>query len=464
MIRSRSRTALFGTATVLAAVNLLAACSSSGGGAAVSATYDPKAPVTITVGDEPPTSEAPQRAAFLANVKQFETLNPNITVNATETQWSPQTYQAMLAGGTMPTTLIVPLTEIQSLAERGQVLDLAAYTKNDKVVSAINPTLTKQTTHNGDLYGVPVGAFTMALIYDRALYTAAGLDPDKPPTTWAQVEQNAVTIHQKTGKAGFLIPTVNNFGGFVLTAMSYGNGGALEKTSGSTVTSTIDSAPVQAALQFLHDVRWKDGAFGSNYLLDPDSALKEVVTGSAGQAILAGDRYGEAVFNDQANPDDVGIAPLPQSADGIGTLAGGNISVVSPKASAAQAAAALKWIDFEYLTMYTDKDAAIAAAKASKASGQPVGAPTVPLFDAKTQAQYLEYIKDYIDVPRDHFTAYLNSVDTLPMVLEPTVAAQQIYAMLDSTVQAVLTNQGTDISALLQQNQSQATSLINAAG
>ena len=54
------------------------------------------------------------------------------------------------------------------------------------------------------------------------------------------------------------------------------------------------------------------------------------------------------------------------------------------KATDAQRDAAVKWIDFYYMQKLLDQDRAVADAKTLAASNQPVGAPTLPIFDKAT--------------------------------------------------------------------------------
>jgi multiple sugar transport system substrate-binding protein len=63
-------------------------------------------------------------------------------------------------------------------------------------------------------------------------------------------------------------------------------------------------------------------------------------------------------------------------------------------------------------------------------------------------------------VPRDHFTPYLDSTSKLALVPEPQNNAQEVYGILDNTVQAVLTTKDTDIDAALKDAQSKVTSAL----
>ncbi|PPK64101.1 ABC transporter substrate-binding protein [Actinokineospora auranticolor] len=58
---------------------------------------------------------------------------------------------------------------------------------------------------NGKTYGVPFVFSTPVLYYNADLFTQAGLDPAKPPTTWAEVEQAALALKSKTGKEGVYV-------------------------------------------------------------------------------------------------------------------------------------------------------------------------------------------------------------------------------------------------------------------
>lgn len=69
----------------------------------------------------------------------------------------------------------------------------------------IHPKALKLTERNGKLQGLPYVFSTPTLFYNATLFKAAGLDPDAPPTTWAQVRTAAQTIKQTTGNDGLAI-------------------------------------------------------------------------------------------------------------------------------------------------------------------------------------------------------------------------------------------------------------------
>jgi hypothetical protein len=109
-----------------------------------------------------------------------------------------------------------------------------------------------------------------------------------------------------------------------------------------------------------------------------------------------------------------------------------------------------------------DKDAAVLDAKTLAADGQPVGTPSMPIFDQATLEQSQAWIKDYINVPLDQMTGFTSGIYSQSLVGEPSHHTQEMYALLDNVVQAVLTDESADIDALLTDAQSQVQALIDA--
>ncbi len=61
----------------------------------------------------------------------------------------------------------------------------------DEVRAQFSP-LVEASFQDGKLYSLPTAVRTLALLYNKDLMTAAGLDPEKPPTTIEELEQQAV--------------------------------------------------------------------------------------------------------------------------------------------------------------------------------------------------------------------------------------------------------------------------------
>ncbi|MGW9113383.1 ABC transporter substrate-binding protein [Microbacterium sp. NPDC055683] len=424
---------------------------------------DPEADVTITVGERPTSDQAATLEAWENAVAAFEEDHPNIAIDDEETAYDVSTFSALLVGGTLPTTLQVPFTDIQTLIERGQAADITTYVESDDVLSQLNPQVASVTQGaDGRTYGVVRAAYTMGLVYDRALFSAAGLDPDAPPATWEDVLDAAQTIQEETGETGFIIPTTGNVGGWLLTSMAYSNGDVVQEEQGDEVTVTLDTDGMRESLRFLHDVRWEADAAGANYLYDGNAIRDDLAAGAIGQSLNGANLYNSLVVGRGMPQEDFGLAPFPAGDDPVGVLGGGNIQWFNPKATPDQLCAALEWTKFYFLDRYVDEEAATTWAEAQAADGLPVGLPEVPVVSEEQYATYLEWIDPYINVPRENYTAYLESLPDATIVPEPAAKAQELYAALDPVVQAVLTREDADFDALLSAAEAQVQDLVDA--
>ena len=256
------RTVAAVAAITIAGAGLLAGCSSAGGG---SDTTNGK--VSITVASLIPGSDKAAFKAFDDRVKEFEKANPDIVIKSEEYQWTGPTFAAKLAAGTLPTVFEVPFTDARTLGDNGQLADLTAGVKALPYFSKYNKAvLAEGTDSKGRIVALPKGAYAQALHYNRKLFSQAGLDPNKPPTTWAKVQSAALKIAQKTGKPGYVqMAKDDNTAGWILTTVVYSLGGRMEQGTGSKAKATLNNPQTVAALNLLHHMRWTDNSMGSNF-------------------------------------------------------------------------------------------------------------------------------------------------------------------------------------------------------
>jgi multiple sugar transport system substrate-binding protein len=472
LTRRRSMT----IASIATLAGLLSACSSPAAttapsiGQAASPTAAAATPiaavekVAITVVSLKPGSEQSAFDAFEAQVAQFEAANPDIDVTSQEYEWTGPTFAAQLAGGTLPDVFTIPFTDGKSLIEQGQLADISSQVAALPYGAKFNPNvLAAGQDSSGKVFALPTAAYGIGLQYNRTLFTEAGLDPNKPPTTWDEIRAAAKTIAEKTGQAGFAQMTQSNTGGWMLTTLTYAQGGRMEESSGGNVTSTIDNAGTKSALATLKAFRWTDNSMGSNFLLDWGGINQDFAAGKIGMYMGGSDVYTSLKQQNGLKPEDYGLAALPlTSSPTAGLLGGGTLVAVNPKATDPRKDAAVKWIDFYYMSKLLDKDAAITDAKTLSEADQPVGVPALPIFDKATFDESLDWIKDYVNVPLDQMTSFREGIFTQPLVAEPSAHTQEMYAILDTVVQAVLTDENADIDALLTDADAQVQALIDA--
>src|SRR3954449_8932885 len=249
-------------AMIVVAVVVLGVGASSAAGSTRAA----KKNVTISVASLIPGSTPEAIKQFNAQVAEFEKKNPTIKVKPVEYQWTAPTFAAKLAAGTLPTVFEVPFTDARTLGDRGQLANLTPYFKKLPYHKKYNKAvLAEGTDSKGRIVALPKGAYAQALHYNRKLFQQAGLNPNKPPTTWAQVTKYALQISQRTGKPGYVEMGKNdNTAGWILTTVVYTLGGRMEKGTGTKAVATLSNPKTVAALNMLHHMRWVDNSMGSN--------------------------------------------------------------------------------------------------------------------------------------------------------------------------------------------------------
>ena len=451
-------------ALALAAVAGCASNGSTGGSATTppaAAGPTTPAPVTITVSIDAGLKDDAVKAID-DRIGQFEAKYPNITVKKQEFTWDATTFTTQLAGGTLPDVFPVPFTDGRGLIQQKQIADISSLVTAYPWAAELNPKVAANgQSADGKLWAVPIAAYGQGLHYNRTLFAQAGLDPDKPPTTWAEVEADAKAISEKTGAAGYAMMTKSNTGGWILTSTVYAMGGRLvEKGTDGKPVVTVNSDATKKALQYLQNLRWNDNAMGSNFLYDWPGIHQDFGAGKIGMFISGGGDYGNLITQNGLKPADYGVTVVPLDGSAAGTLGGGTLAVVNAKATAAQQDASVKWIDFYYIAKLTDQTQAVTDAKTTAAQNLPVGAPQLPVFDKATYDQQQSWIKDYVNVPLNQFAPYTSKIFDQPLLPEPAVSTQDVYAALDPVVQAVLTQKDANIDKLLSDAQAQIESIV----
>ncbi|WP_406839711.1 ABC transporter substrate-binding protein [Streptomyces sp. AHU1] len=414
-----------------------AACGSSGDDDAA----DGK--TRITVNCEPPKSAKTDRSFFDADVAAFEKANPDIDVvthDAFPCQ-DPKTFDAKLAGGQMEDVFYTYFTDAKHVVDVNQAADITSYVKDLKSYGTIQQQLRDIYTVDGKIYGVPRTGYSMGLIYNKALFKKAGLDPDKPPATWEELRADAKKIAALgKGTVGYADYSAQNQGGWHFTAEVYSQGGNVVSEDGKK--ATVDTPEGKAVLQNLKDMRWSDDSMGSKQLLVINDVQQMMGSGKLGMYLSAPDNIPILVKEKGGNYNDLALAPMP---GGKGTLIGGDGYMFNKKDTPAQIKAGLKWLDHMFLTPGKGFLGDYARAKQNNA---PVGLPEPRLFTGAADAKDQQVKKANANVPVENYQAFLDGNQSLQMKIEPP-QAQQIYSVLDAAVSAVLTKKDADVDQLL---------------
>ena len=140
------------------------------------------------------TNEAP---AYDELIKKFNEEYPDITINH-ETVPFDQTQNkfktAAESGSGAPDILRAEVAWTPEFASLGYLyaLDGTAALENNFLETPLSSNVYEDKT-----YGVPQVTDTLGLMYNKALFEKAGLDPEAPPTTWDEVREAAEALKDK---------------------------------------------------------------------------------------------------------------------------------------------------------------------------------------------------------------------------------------------------------------------------
>ncbi|MCC6943797.1 MAG: sugar ABC transporter substrate-binding protein, partial [Thermomicrobiales bacterium] len=194
----------------------------------------------------------------------FKTWYPNINLDNQNVDYNDllDKLRTASAGGAAPDVAKMPILWGVEFAARGDlqeiVLEDYGLSKELFWEGAL-----KSVTWEGKYYGIPTNNETMAFIWNKAIFAEAGLDPENPPATWADVVAYSKQIKDTTGKFGYGMVAKVNAGNTPFRVMpmlwAYGSSALDEAESAPTMKTTmINNEGGVAALQNMYDMYVRD--------------------------------------------------------------------------------------------------------------------------------------------------------------------------------------------------------------
>jgi sn-glycerol 3-phosphate transport system substrate-binding protein len=138
--------------------------------------------------------------------KQFNAAHPNIQVTATYQgsygQIMGKVWNAIFAEETLPH--VTHLGGAPLLGETGSIVPITDFTAGPDGIdrSQIYEAFWEYNSVGGQVWSMPFNNSVPVLYYNRDLFVAAGLDPDRPPTTWDEVIEYGQALTQDTDGNG----------------------------------------------------------------------------------------------------------------------------------------------------------------------------------------------------------------------------------------------------------------------
>lgn len=135
-------------------------------------------------------------------IDQWEAQNEGWTVAPEVVGWGQcqDKVTTLAVAGTPVGLAYVGSRTLKEFAEFGLIEPVPM---SDEEKASYYPNVVDTVTYQGEQWGIPVAFSTKAFYWNKDLFKEAGLDPESPPKTWAEVIDAAKAVTENTDSAGF---------------------------------------------------------------------------------------------------------------------------------------------------------------------------------------------------------------------------------------------------------------------
>ncbi|MNB75720.1 sn-glycerol-3-phosphate-binding periplasmic protein UgpB precursor [compost metagenome] len=201
----------------------------------------------------------PLTATIEAMTQEFEAAHPDIKVTPVYTGSYADTAvktQAGVQAKQPPDVAVLQSTELFSLLDMNAIIPLDDFVQKEggaQYLSDFYPAFLANSQTEGHTYSIPFQRSTIVLYYNKDMFKEAGLDPEKGPENWEQLQEYAVKL-KKDGRYGLEIP-VTGFAYWMMQTFALQNGDNLMTSDGKKVM--FDTPENVEGLQYWVDLAAK---------------------------------------------------------------------------------------------------------------------------------------------------------------------------------------------------------------
>lgn len=247
---------------------------------AIPATVDQ--PVTISYYNYNLASAGNGAEATKKMIADFEAANPNIKVEGVGASAADITsrIQADVAAGRIPDVVQMVFSDLNFTVDNLGAVALEDIVPADELKAhfeGITANGLQLGVVNGKTYGLAYTFSTPVLFYNADLFQQAGLDPEDPPKTWAEVKAAALAIVENTDAEGIATGIFGpSAGDWLFQGVLRSNNGPLMSEDRKTL-NFADPASVEA-VAMLRDL-YDSGAYTN---LEIQAAMEGMASGRIG--------------------------------------------------------------------------------------------------------------------------------------------------------------------------------------
>ena len=352
------------------AVFALGACSSSSGGSKagsgspvggspsgganacpVAALDKAKGPVTITFwhGLNRANEESLQRLVTKFNARQTKVKVD--LINQTGYEEILRKWVGGLGTGDLPELGQMEDTATQQMIDTQSIVPMSDCIKADKYDSSdLVDRVVERYTVNGKLYPMPFNVSNPVLYYDKNAFRAAGLDPEKPPTTLAEVKADSAKLKNAGYQTGFGLK-LNPW--YLEQWASKANTLFVNNENGRKARATkvqFDDATGQATFAWMKDMV-DSGLARTNPDNGPNNfdnllGIRSKVQAMTIDSSAALGTISQVFAGGESGGVDLGVGAMPGPSGSGGVLVGGGALYMSKKSAPEKIAATWEFVKF----------------------------------------------------------------------------------------------------------------------
>ncbi|MBT0773727.1 sugar ABC transporter substrate-binding protein [Kineosporia sp. J2-2] len=252
-----------------------------------------------------------------------------------------QKFGTAAASGSGPDIASIDLVYLPYFASKGVLDDLTAVLDELEWKDDLSPAHRKLAVYEGKTYALPFTAEASVTFYNKDLFEKAGLDPDDPPATYAEMLDAARAI-KGLGKGYYGFVMAGQCGGcniFEFAPHVWASGGEVLSDDGST--ALFDSPEVTQALEFYRTM-WQEGLMAPSSKTDNGTTQGTTFQGGKVGMVNLGAFFVQTLAADEKI--DFGVAPIVGKDGGTASFAGGDeIAVTAGAKNKAVAYDFVKW-------------------------------------------------------------------------------------------------------------------------
>jgi len=261
-------------------------------------------------------------------VSEFNATHKNLQVKLTLTSINDDTTSlaTSIRAGDPPDVVGLNDIDMPSFTSNGSFMNLTQYINKLPYKADLSPGHLGLGTYNGQEYGVPYWADLSVLWYNKTLFSQAGLNPNDPPTTYAQILSDAQAINKLGhGINGFTFAgDCEGCLGFTVQPGIWADGSYLTNGPIATQTANITGNTALTQALTLYREMWTQHLVPDNVRTDDGTTWGEDF--AAGKIGIMPGGYGQVV--DLVKPSQLGTefmdSPLPGTNGGYSTFDGGD--------------------------------------------------------------------------------------------------------------------------------------------